>query len=81
VPIVGGRITVAASMRPRVPSSLAWGAPPAVQERDELGGAVVGAGDFQPGREAVDGDIARTQLVGEAGAMGSELETLTMAPP
>jgi DNA-binding NarL/FixJ family response regulator len=38
-----------------------------VQERDELGSVVVGAGSLQPGRESVDGDVARTQLVGEVG--------------
>ena len=36
-----------------------------VQERDEFGGVVVGAGWLQSGHEPVDRDVAGTQLVGE----------------
>jgi hypothetical protein len=50
-----------------MPWSLTRAVSPLVQERDELGSVVVGAGSLQPGREPVDGDVARTQLVGEVG--------------
>jgi hypothetical protein len=51
-------------------SSLLWAAPPVVQERDEFGGVVVGAGWLQSGREPVDRDVAGMQLVGEVGCDG-----------
>src|SRR5215216_5868093 len=60
--------------RPSSPGSGPWslprGASPSVQQREEIGAAVVGSGRLQPGREPVDRDVARTQSVGEIGRDG-----------
>jgi hypothetical protein len=56
--------------RPCMPLSLPWAAPPVVQEHDEFGAVVVGAGWLQSGHEPVDRDVAGTQLVGEVGCDG-----------
>ena len=54
----------------RVDASFPWGAPPSVQERDEISDVVVGSGRLQPRRESVDRDAAGSQLVGEDGTDG-----------
>jgi hypothetical protein len=45
-------------------------ASPSVKKRDEIGDVVVGTGRLQPGREPVDGDVARPQLAGDDGRDG-----------